>query len=76
MSVWAKVKVPGDIYQLADCWHVSVEPPYWYLRCRGCDQREYLPWDARMRIQDAVEGLLRHGRECAKGTAEHARESA
>ena len=43
---------------------VTLEPPYWYLRCRGCDLRRHLPWDARLRTQEAHELLLQHGKEC------------
>ena len=60
-----KVKIPGDICQLMDRWFVTLEPPYWYLRCRHCNLRRYLPWDARLRTEEAHATLLAHGQECA-----------
>jgi hypothetical protein len=45
MGAWAKVKIPGDVYALAQWWFVELQPPYWYRRCRGCDVRRFLPWD-------------------------------
>jgi hypothetical protein len=63
---WAKVKIPSDIHQLLKWYFVTIEPPYWYLRCRGCDQRNYVPWDARLRTQDAIETLRRHGEACCE----------
>jgi len=62
VNEWIKVKVPADIRQLMECWYVTLEPPYWYLRCRNCDLRRHLPWDARLRTQEAHELLLQHGK--------------
>jgi hypothetical protein len=59
-----KVPIPGDIRQLMRCWFVKLEPPYWYLRCRHCNQRFHLPWDPRLRTQEAHEILLAHGKQC------------
>jgi hypothetical protein len=64
MTDWVRVKVPGDVYELMRWWFVTLEPPYWYLRCRGCDLRRFLPWDARLRTQTAHEELLQHGKAC------------
>jgi hypothetical protein len=60
-----KVKAPADIRQLMPWWFVTIEPPYWYLRCRSCDLRRHLPWDARWRTPEAHEFLLQHGKRCA-----------
>jgi hypothetical protein len=67
MGAWAKVKMPGDVYALAQWWFIELQPPYWYCRCRGCDARYFLPWDERWRTRDAVDALLEHGKDCAGG---------
>jgi hypothetical protein len=59
------VKVAAEEQQLMADWVVVLEPPYWVLRCRGCGQLNYLPWDARLRTRQAHDGLLQHGRQCA-----------
>jgi hypothetical protein len=66
-SHWLKVKVPGDMVRLMRwCW-LSIEPPYWYLRCKACDRRYSLPWDVRQRTAEAIEILTQHdGRDCAE----------
>jgi RNase P subunit RPR2 len=62
---FARVKIPGDVMQLMRLgFFVTLEPPYWYLRCRHCNQRFYLPWDARLRTEEAHEILLAHGKQC------------
>lgn len=58
------VKISGDIAQLMRWYFVTLEPPYWYLRCHACDCRHHLPWDERIRTQEAHETLVRHGRRC------------
>jgi hypothetical protein len=59
-----RVKIPGDIAQLMKLsFHLSLEPPYWYLRCKHCNQRFHLPWDPRLRTQEAHEILLAHGKQ-------------
>jgi hypothetical protein len=61
-----KVKISGDTAQLMRWWFITCEPPYFYLRCRNCDRREFLPWDPRLRTQTAHEILVQHGRECVE----------
>jgi hypothetical protein len=36
---------------------------YWYLVCRHCSLRWYLPQDPRRRVSDAVARLIAHSRE-------------
>jgi hypothetical protein len=58
-----RVKIPGDVAQLRKLgFFVTLEPPYWYLRCRHCNERFHLPWDPRLRTADAHEKLLAHGK--------------
>jgi hypothetical protein len=64
-----RVKAPADIRQLMRWWFITLEPPYWYLRCRRCGLRRYLPWDLRLRTQEVHELLIRHGTECARETS-------
>jgi hypothetical protein len=45
-----RVKVPGDIAQLMK-------------RGLHCNERFYLPWDPRLRTQEAREKLIAHGRQ-------------
>jgi hypothetical protein len=61
-----KVRIPGDVRQLMDSWFVTIEPPYWYLRCRFCDLRRHLPWDARWRTDEALKSLLTHSQDCRR----------
>jgi hypothetical protein len=68
MTTLVKVKV-GAV-KLMKFWYVLCEPPYFYLRCRICDQREFLPWDPRMRTAEAHELLLQHGKQCADAVDE------
>ena len=58
-----KVKIPGDVMQLYDQFFITLERPYWYLRCRACNKRWHLPWDARWRTEDAVQQLVDHGKQ-------------
>jgi hypothetical protein len=71
-----EVKCPSDIHQLMRWWFITLEPPYWYLRCRGCGLRRHLPWDARLRTHEAHELLLQHGRECDAAAVERDRQAA
>jgi hypothetical protein len=67
-----KVRVNGDIVALMEFYFIICEPPYFYLRCRSCDRREFLPWDPRLRTQKAHALLLEHGQQCALRGAESA----
>ena len=63
---WAQIKVPTDIRLLMKLgWFVTIEPPYWYLRCRRCGLRRHLPWDIRLRTKEAHDLLCQHGKQCA-----------
>ncbi len=59
-----KVRVSADIGELMRFYFVTCEPPYFYLRCQRCDQREFLPWDPRLRTREAHDLLLLHARQC------------
>jgi hypothetical protein len=67
MTAAVKVRVGADIASLIRYYFIDCEPPYFYGRCRSCDKREFLPWDARLRTQEAHELLLQHGKECGAG---------
>jgi hypothetical protein len=60
-----RVKIPSDVLQLTQWYFVKLEPPYWYLRCCHCGQRQYLPWDERLRTETALATLIEHGSHCA-----------
>jgi hypothetical protein len=57
-----KVRVGADIATLMRFYFAECDPPYFYLRCRGCDRREFLPWDPRLRAREALDLLLAHGK--------------
>lgn len=58
-----KVKIPGDVMQLHGKFFITLEPPYWYLRCVACNKRWHLPWDARWRTEGAFQQLVDHGKQ-------------
>jgi len=61
----SRVRTPADVSLLSEWYWIKLEPPYWYLRCYCCNQRQYLPWDERQRTKEALSLLTEHGRECA-----------
>src|SRR5262249_43835026 len=64
-----KVKFHGDGRQLRGKFFITLEPPYWYLRCITCNRRWYLPWDSRMRTDDAMQQLIDHGKQRSHSAA-------
>ena len=61
----SRVKVPADVALLSEFYWIKLEPPYWYLRCCYCDQRQLLPWDEQRRTKTAIAMLTEHGQQCA-----------
>ena len=65
MRTTISVKIPQDVLALDQHFDVSLQPPYWYLRCWRCGETSYLPWDPVTRTKHAVQVLLDHGRACS-----------